>query len=279
MKKFGDDASRLILGGHSFIQQLGSDPPTDEQLQVEIVRACLDAGITTFDTTYQPERIALARALSTLNRRDEATIIAWNFFTPFGPGDEVGGPAPYEPEHWDMLCRQLRTDHIEMLVVHGVGKPAEDAAQLHLAMRWQTEGKVDRLGIWAPPADVQTQWPDGGPYALAVMRCNVVEPNTERFASAKVVGWETLAVCPFGRGWELDKQAERFATLEGVDIETARSRVAEAMLRYSAFAPGVDRLIVAMRRVEWVEANLRYLRKGPLSTEQTAWLESLADSG
>ena len=279
MKQFASDASRLILGGHSFIQQLGNDPAADEELQIEIVRACLDAGITTFDTTYQPERVALGRALSVLGRRDEATIIAWNFFKPFGPGEEVGGPAPYRPGHWDILCRQLGTDHIEVLVLHSVGNPAEDAAQLEVAMVWQAEGKVDRLGIWAPPEHLQTRWPDGGPYALAVMRCNVAESNAKRLASAKAVGWETLAVCPFGRGWELDKRAERLAALEGIDIATARSRVAEAMLRYSAFAPGVDRLIVAMRRVEWVEANLEYLRKGPLSLEQIAWLRTLADDG
>ena len=277
VKRSDSDASRLILGGHSFIQQLGSDPPTDERLQVEIVRACLDAGITTFDTTYQPERVALGRALSALGRRDEATIIAWNFFTPFGPGDEVGGPAPYKPEHWDLLCRQLGTDHIEMLVVHGVAEPAEDAAQLELAIRWQAEGKVDQLGIWAPPADAQSQWPDGGPYAFAVLPCNVAEPNAGRFASAKAVGWETLATSPFVRGWELDKRTERLAALEGVDLDTARSRVAEAMLRYSAFAPGVDRLIVAMRRVEWVERDLSYMRKGPLPANDTAWLKSLTD--
>ena len=192
MAEFSSDASRLILGGHSFIQQLGNDPAADEELQIEIVRACLDAGITTFDTTYQPERVALGRALSVLGRRDEATIIAWNFFKSFGPGDEVGGPAPYRPEHWDILCEQLGTDHIEVLVLHSVGNPAEDAAQLELAMRWQAEGKLDRLGIWAPPEDLATRWPDGGPYALAVMRCNVAEPNTERLASARAVGWETL---------------------------------------------------------------------------------------
>jgi len=275
--QFGSDASRLILGGHSFIQQLGNDPIAGGELQIEIVRACLDAGIATFDTTYQPERIALGRALSALNRRDEATIIAWNFFKPFGPGDEVGGPAPYRPEHWDLLCEQLGTDHIEMLVLHSVGNPSDDAAQLELAMRWQAEGKVDRLGIWAPPEGLEKRWPDGGPYTLAVMRCNAAEPNTERLASAKAVGWETLAVCPFGRGWDLDKRTERLTALENVDLETARNRVAEAMLRYSVFAPGVDRLIVAMRRTEWVEANLSYLRRGPLPAEETVWLECLAD--
>ena len=48
----------LILGGHSFIQQLGNDPQPSEATQLAIVAACLDQGITWFDTTYQPERLA-----------------------------------------------------------------------------------------------------------------------------------------------------------------------------------------------------------------------------
>ena len=70
----------LVLGGHSFIQQLGNDPAPDVDEQIEIVSTCLDAGITWFDTTYQPERVALGTVLKALGRRDEATIIAWNFF-------------------------------------------------------------------------------------------------------------------------------------------------------------------------------------------------------
>ena len=92
-------SSRLILGGHSFITQLGSDPAPDEKTQDAIVAACLDAGVNWFDTTYLPERVALGNALKRLGRRNEAQLIAWNFFTGFGPDGSVGGHAPYEPRH------------------------------------------------------------------------------------------------------------------------------------------------------------------------------------
>ena len=70
---------RLVLGGHSFISQLGNDPEASEEEQIAIVEACLDAGIHRFDTTYQPERRALGRMPEALGRRHEAEIYAWNF--------------------------------------------------------------------------------------------------------------------------------------------------------------------------------------------------------
>ena len=54
----------LMLGGHSFVQQLGNDPIPDPGAAVEVVAACLDAGIRWFDTTFRPERIALGAALA-----------------------------------------------------------------------------------------------------------------------------------------------------------------------------------------------------------------------
>ena len=78
----------LALGGHTFISQLGNEPMPDADTQTEIVRACLDSGIRTFDTTHRPEREGLGRALEALGRRDEATIIAWNFFDDVGTGPE-----------------------------------------------------------------------------------------------------------------------------------------------------------------------------------------------
>jgi hypothetical protein len=57
--------TNLVLGGHSFIQQLGTDAAPTRDQAVEIVAACLDNGIVRFDTTYAPERIAVGRALTT----------------------------------------------------------------------------------------------------------------------------------------------------------------------------------------------------------------------
>src|SRR5947208_2361680 len=84
----------LVLGGHSFITQLGNDPPASEQEQCAIVETCLNCGIRWIDTTYQPERIALGNALDRLGRRGETSILAWSFFKDFTPAEPVGEPAP-----------------------------------------------------------------------------------------------------------------------------------------------------------------------------------------
>ena len=124
----------LVLGGHSFIEQLGSDPATTFDQQIEIVQACLDLGIHWFDTTYQPERLALGHILRTLGRRAEAHIIAWNFFVDFQPGEDVGGASHYLPAHLPLILDQLQTDYLDALVVHGLGDPVEDRRQEELAI-------------------------------------------------------------------------------------------------------------------------------------------------
>ena len=245
-------AASIVLGGHSFIEQLGTDPAPDGVLAAELVETCLDSGITWLDTTYQPERVALGKALARLGRRTEATILAWNFFTPFGPGDSVGGHAPYEPHHLDQILDELQTDYLDILVVHPVENPDEQARQEALAIAWRESGRVKRLGTWHPPLDSLA-----GPYELVVYPCNPTVPDAaERFEHYKALGWETLGTSPFVRGWELQKRVES----SGKSTE----EVASELLRWAAFHPNVDRLIVSMRRPEWIAANLKSLEKGPL---------------
>ena len=106
----------LILGGHSFINQLGNDPSVSEQDRYRIVESCLEHGIRWFDTTYQPERVALGRVFQAIGRRNEATIMAWNFFTDFSSDDPVGKPEYYRPHHIDAILEELQTDYIDCLV-------------------------------------------------------------------------------------------------------------------------------------------------------------------
>src|SRR5690349_20365779 len=123
-------SSPLVLGGHSFIQQLGNDPRLTADEQIVLVAACLDAGITWFDTTYLPERVALGRALAALGRRAEATILAWNFFVDFADdSDSLGGPSEYQPQHLEQMLTELQTDWIDRLVVHPVSDPAANERQ------------------------------------------------------------------------------------------------------------------------------------------------------
>ncbi len=107
----------FILGGHSFIPELGNDPAADPEAQMEIVNTCLDRGICCFDTTYEPERVALGHILNELGRRAEAEIIAWNFSQDPNTGKYRVPATPYAPHHHNLMLGQFRTDFIDRLVV------------------------------------------------------------------------------------------------------------------------------------------------------------------
>ncbi|HEV2121698.1 MAG TPA: hypothetical protein VGW38_02850, partial [Chloroflexota bacterium] len=105
---------KLGLGGHSYIAQLGNDPPASFEEQCALVAACLDAGIRLLDTTYYQERVALGRILQYLGRRDEATVTGWNFFKQPGKEDELVPWTPYTPAHIDVMLQELQTDRIDL---------------------------------------------------------------------------------------------------------------------------------------------------------------------
>lgn len=266
----------LVLGGHSFITELGSDPPATPDEQLALVAACLDQGIRWFDTTYEPERLALGRALEQLGRRDEAVLIAWNFFGAFGPDGQGWHPREYRPDDIDAMLEQFRTDRIDRLVVHDVPDPAANVRQRDLARQWQARGFVEQLGIWHPGADAEAVFGPGNPFGFMVRPYNVTTADAaEAFAAARRLGWQTLACSPFVRGWELDKLVARAVEREGLAPVEARARLAEHMLRDSLCRPNVDRLIVAMRRPAYVAQNVQAARRGPLGEDERRWLASL----
>jgi len=249
----------LVLGGHTFIQQLGNEPKPTEDEQVRIVETCLNQGIRWFDTTYRPERVALGQALSRLGRRNEAVILAWNFFTSFGDEDDVGAPDYYQPHHLDQMLDELQTDHIDGLVVHQLDDPERNSRQEELAQGWQRRGVIRWLGTWYPPVNPVETYGLNNPYSFMVRPYNVTTPEAApAFSACKALGWQTLACSPFVRGWELDKRLGRSNAPD-------RAQLADRMLRYALFRPHVDRLIVAMRREAWVVANIASWRCGPLT--------------
>ena len=269
--------SPLVLGGHSFIPELGNDSPIDRDTQLVIVNACLDAGIRCFDTTYEPERVALGRILEELGRRDEAQIIAWNFFV-----DEVTGKyrvpsSPYEAHHIDKLLEQLRTDHIDLLVVHPGKAEDANATGADVALSWLKSGYVGALGTWSKGRNPTGRFGADNPYSFMAAPRNVANPNLDIFRAGKEMGWRTFATSPFGRGWLLDRLVAVAAEQSGESPESSRARLADTLLRFSIHCPDVDYLIVGIRKQEWICQNIDSVRKGPLSEEETAWLVDLQD--
>jgi aryl-alcohol dehydrogenase-like predicted oxidoreductase len=270
----------LVLGGHSFIEELGADRPIDAATQRDLVAACLDAGIGRFDTTYEPERAALGNALDGLGRTDEAAVTAWNFF-----GEALAEPRAYEPGDIDDIRADLGVETVDYLVVHPVEDEAAQARQEDLAVEWQDAGLVEALGTWNPGPDAAERFGSGDPYSFMVQPYNVATDAAESFAAAAELGWETLAASPFVRGWALDDLVAAADTLEGGESGgdgdtgpgaawgSVRARLADHMLRYALFRPHVDQVVVAMRAVEYVRANVESAERGPLDDSERAWLD------
>ena len=265
----------LILGGHSFISQLGNDPPVSQRDQLRIVETCLDHNIRWFDTTYQPERIGLGNLLRTLGRRSEATILAWNFFTDFSPDDPVGKPDYYRPHHIDVILEQLRTDHVDCLVVISLDDPEENQRQEELLIEWRKKGYVRSLGFWIQDPATIEQFRHDNPFRFAIRPFNITTDEAAPiFAACKMSGRETLATSPFVRGWELDRMIAA-ASAHGWDVETLRPAIADLLLRFTLFQRDVDRVIIGMRKIEWIKRNVESVSKGPLTADENLNLQNL----
>jgi len=261
--------AKLALGGHSFIQELGNDPKASHEEQCSIVAACIDSGIVTFDTTHHMERTALGSILEELGRRDEAEIMAWNFFEEPGREHELTPYRPYQPDSIDIMLRELRTDRIDIVVIHSQDDIARFHHELELAKRWIGQGKARTAAIgMSRVKDVQAL-PSGHPVT------HVLEPYSAfsrgalaMFELAREHGLVTMALSPFVRGWKLDA------------IGGDTSEVAGIALRWVTSQPVIDTVVVSMRRSAWVHTNLASASKGALTPEEEirldGWLAQIA---
>lgn len=265
--------SPLVLGGHSFIPDLGNEPLQGFDEQLAIVDRCLDLGINCFDTTYEPERIALGHILKELDRRNEAQIIVWNFFIDADSHDQLDPPAPYTESHLERMLAQLHTDYIDRLVVHPVPDVVANVHQMAVVRAWVDAGHVGLLGTWAPGANPGETFGEENPIEFMVTPRNPGQQNLDSFRASKLLGWRTFATSPFNRGWLLDRLVE---VADGSNSQSDwRARIADVMLRYSIHQPDVDHLIVGIRQRAWIEQNLSSVTQGPLSADEERWLQDL----
>ncbi len=256
-------STKLGLGGHTFIAQLGNDPQPSFDDQCAIVAACLDHGILLMDTTYYQERRALGAVLQRLGRRDEAQITVWNFFHQPGTDAAVVPSTPYQPQHLPIMLAELQTSVIDLLVIHVHDDPAGLRRELELARRWRDEGKVKHIGLGMVQLAHLGHLPHDHPITHVLAPYNAFNQGAAAvFAAARKMGLRVIALSPFIRGWKLD------------EIGEDRPLVAELLLRWVTAQPLVDHVIVAMRRAEWVEANLSAEARGPLSDAEQARLRA-----
>ncbi|WP_274654783.1 aldo/keto reductase [Paenibacillus humicola] len=261
-----DIAKKLGLGGHSFISELGNDPAASFDEQCAIVSACLESGITLFDTTYYQERVALGNVLKRLGRRSEARILAWNFFR--NPADDkvIQPYSPYEAHRIDEMLSELQTDVIDLLVIHVDDDRERQSRELELASRWIAEGKVREAALGMVRAKDVDLLPENHPVSYVLAPYNAFNQGSlDVFRKAADKGIRSIALSPFIRGYKLD------------EIGGDHARTADILLRWVCHQPIVESVIVSMRRADYVENNLNAVRKGPLNAEEEAMLQGWID--
>lgn len=281
-------AQKLILGGHTFLDELGNDPAANPREQAKILGACARGGIRVVDTTYAPERLGFFRTVNAIEDPGFRPIV-WNFFEHPEMGDTLPGPDPWTEERFEMALDEigLRTE-APFLVLHPLEDPVANRAQLEAVRRLRDEGRVIHPGFWinlsAGPEHREPavrQWQqmleveDLWRFVVTPWNPTTSHGNGEILQVAKARGWATLGTSPFVRGWELEARAKRFARRRQLRLEDVLPRVADAMLRFAAFSDGLDHVVNAMRRSAHVEPNLQSIGRGPLSAEERQWLLDL----
>jgi aryl-alcohol dehydrogenase-like predicted oxidoreductase len=254
--------SKLGLGGHSFIKELGNDPQASFEEQCAIVSTCLDHGIRLIDTTYYQERVALGKVMRQLGRRKEVEIMAWNFFKQHGKENELVGYTSYEAHHIDIMLEELQTDYVDILVIHAHGDAVKLGEELHLANGWMQEGKVQKIALGMVELKHLDVLPDDHPVSHVMAPYNAFNQGAKQmFMKAKEMGLAAMALSPFIRGWKLD------------EIGEDKGAVAEILLRWVATQQMIDRVIVSMRKEDWVHTNLKAVERGPLTEQEELRLQ------
>ncbi|MDQ3328229.1 MAG: aldo/keto reductase [Chloroflexota bacterium] len=254
--------SKLGLGGHSFIEPLGNDPPASFTEQCALVAACLDHGVHLLDTTYYQERVALGNVLHQIGRRDKAQIMAWNFFRQPEQEDDLVPFTPYEPHHLDTMLQELQTDRVDVLVVHVHADREKLGQELDLARGWMDSGAVGSVALGMVEAESLDDLPEGHPVSAVLAPYNAFNREAAvAFERARTMGFRCIALSPFIRGWKLD------------EIGGEKVHVPDVLLRWVVTQELVDNVIVSMRRTAWVDANLASERRGSLSAEEQEELQ------
>jgi aryl-alcohol dehydrogenase-like predicted oxidoreductase len=203
--------------------------------------------------------------LQHLGRRHEATVTGWNFFKHAGKEDELVAWTPYAPDHINVMLEELQTEWIDLLVIHAEDDPATLHRALALVEGWVAMGKVRQVGLGMAALRHLDQLPAGHLVTHVLAPYNAFNRDAAAlFARAREVGMQTIAMSPFIRGWKLQ------------EIDDDPAEVAAILLRWVVAQPVVDRVIVAMRKQAWVQANLAAAARGALTPQEelrlAAWV-------
>ena len=263
--------------------QIG-DPQLAESHVGRLLNHVLDAGLTLIDTarSYGMAEERIGRHLA--RRRDEFVL-----------STKVGYGVAGVPD-WSYECilrgvddarSRLQTDVIDIVHLHSCGRAILEAGEVTNALeRCRADGKIRVAAYSGDDAPLQYALASGqfGAIQASVSVCDQQSLTLLQQAQTPAIGTiakRSLAGRPwagtFSGDFVHDEYRRRFATLrESLAITPANWD--EFALRFAAFAPGVDSVIVGGIDAANVDRNVAAVRKGALEAEHTTALQKVYEA-
>lgn len=245
-----------------------------------LVGGALTAGVELFDTapSYGLSEERLGRAIA--GRRDRLML-----------STKVGYGVPGVPD-WTRRCveagvdaalERLRTDRLDLVHLHSCGLEVLERGEVVDALcRAVQAGKV-RVAAYSGEGDA-LRWAVRS-RAFGAVQCSVSVVDQAvldgAVAEAHSGGLGVLAKRPLGNApWRFPERpaeadvAEAWDRFRALAPEAGGLSWPELFTRFSAFAPGVDALLMGTANIDHLRAAVRAAEKGPLEPARIASLRS-----
>ncbi|MGD9895758.1 MAG: aldo/keto reductase [Candidatus Methylacidiphilaceae bacterium] len=261
----------------------------DQAAATELLHFAIDHGINVIDTAagYGASEERIGAALGP--RRRQCVLVSkcgW-------AGEGEGGPESWTAEHIarsiERSLRRLRTDHIDLMLLHSCDRPVLERGEALAALRRAQEaGKVRYIGYSGDgeAAEFACRLPEVSAIEISVSFCDQANLETvlpaARAAQIGVLAKRSLAngawrsveeVHPAYREY-VRPYADRFRAM-GVELAKLGAKEmgwAEAALRFVLAQPGVHVALAGSARFEHLFENLEAVRRGPLPHEMVTRL-------
>jgi L-galactose dehydrogenase len=293
----------LGTGGHSRLGQAYGRTPEES---ADVVRAALDAGVTFIDTAagYDTEEIVGA---AVAGRRDGVVLSTKNHIVRKGSdflGDDFITGAEFAALVDDSL-RRLRTDHVEILHLHGIVASQYDycvAEMVPVLERLREQGKILHTAISErfyvePEHDLLRRALQDDFFDVMMVGYNLVNHTALRdvvpAATAKGVGIQGIyavrgKLATAERAQALLDESVALGEIDPAELDPAElgddplgfltadgvaSSLVEACYRYNRWAPGVHTTLTGTGSIDHLRDNLGYLQLPPLPEETLRRIE------
>ncbi len=196
------------LGGPAFAgeQPVGWGGAYDRPEAAAVLRAAFDAGITLFDTSDAYGAGTAERLLGEVfgDRRDAVTLVSkWGNVVDEERKQLTGTDASpgYVRTALEASLRRLRTDHLDLYLLHLSGLPAAQAAELLGTLQdLVREGRIRAYGWSTDDPGLAASWVGQPGFAGLEFEINVVRDAPDLVAICDAHGVPGLARGPLGTG-------------------------------------------------------------------------------